>query len=260
MIVVALLFAWKIFQDNVQPETISIATPPVTLPVGDNVIKTAPVAVQTPPRPEKVPLSAAPRLTERPAKLILHSVPFTAQAPTAEWEDERQQDGCEEVSALMAIRWIQGKGIEANEARREIIAISDYEQSQYGEYRDINIADVASWIFDGYYNYNKTLVRHDVTVDDLIAELYTGRVILAPMHGQKLHNPYFSGKGPERHMLLIRGYDPRTDEFITNDPGTKRGEAYRYKSATIIDALLAYPTGYHEVITKDSKGIVVVSK
>jgi len=29
-------------------------------------------------------------------------------------------------------------------------------------------------------------------------------------------------------MIVIRGFDPATKEFITNDPGTKRGEFYRY--------------------------------
>lgn len=36
---------------------------------------------------------------------ILYDVPFAAQAPFGEWSDKRQQDGCEEVSALMAVKW-----------------------------------------------------------------------------------------------------------------------------------------------------------
>jgi hypothetical protein len=80
------------------------------------------------------------------------------------------------------------------------------------------------------------------------------------MNGQKLGNPYFSGAGPERHMLLVRGYDPIKKQFITNDPGTKRGENYRYSESTIMNSILVYPTGYHEPTDESLKGMIVVKK
>jgi hypothetical protein len=44
-------------------------------------------------------------------------------------------------------------------------------------------------------------------------------------------------------MLLIIGYDPETQEFITNDPGTHRGAGYRYAEDTLFDAIWEYPSG-----------------
>lgn len=187
-------------------------------------------------------------------------VPFTSQAPTGNWDDERQQDGCEEASALMAVRWAQGKGISSGEALREITALSDYEQRNYGEFRDISLSDVKKWIFNDYFKYAKVEVRLNASAQDIIDELQAGNVVLAPMNGQKLGNPYFSGAGPERHMLLIRGYDPEKNQFITNDPGTKRGEGYRYSVETIMNANLAYPTGHHETISGNPKGVIIVRK
>ena len=195
-----------------------------------------------------------------PASLINYSVPFTAQAPSGEWDDERQQDGCEEASALMAMRWVQNQSLSSAEARREILAISDYEQSRYGEYRDVSLADVRDRIFKDYFKYDAVEVKMNITASDIITALSSGAVVIAPMNGQRLGNPNFTAPGPERHMLLIKGYDPDTREFITNDPGTKSGADYRYSEYTIMNSILAYPTGYHEPISGEPNGILKKKK
>ena len=38
-------------------------------------------------------------------------------------------------------------------------------------------------------------------------------------------------------MLVIRGYDDENQEFITNDPGTKRGKGFRYDYQTLLQAI-----------------------
>ncbi len=193
-------------------------------------------------------------------KLVDIKVPFTSQAPTGNWDDQRQQDGCEEASLLMAIYWAQGKSLNSQIALREITGASDYELKNHGEYRDTSVDDAVEWIAKGYFKHDKVAVKRSVSISDIVAELEKGNVVVAPMNGQKLGNPYFSPPGPERHMLVIRGYDPVKKQFITNDPGTKRGAAYRYSEKVIYDALLAYPTGSHEPISKVEKHIIVVSK
>ena len=52
---------------------------------------------------------------------VNYDVPFTSQAPTGNWDDERQQDGCEETSALMAMLWVRNKTITAKQAETEIM-------------------------------------------------------------------------------------------------------------------------------------------
>lgn len=198
--------------------------------------------------------------SETPTTFIDHDVPFATQAPTGQWSDQRQQDGCEEASALMAIRWIKNQKLTKEEALQEIIALSDYEQAMYGEYRDVSLADVKSWIFEDYYKYSNVRHVRNISKEDIISALYDDSVVLLPMNGQLLGNPYFSQPGPERHMLLVRGYDPQTDQFITNDPGTRRGEGYRYSSKTIMDAILVYPTGYHNLADENLKEMLVVKK
>ena len=48
--------------------------------------------------------------TSTPIKSVYYDVPFTSQAPLAEWDDPLQQDGCEEASSLMAASWAKWAG------------------------------------------------------------------------------------------------------------------------------------------------------
>ncbi|MCX6797884.1 MAG: C39 family peptidase [Candidatus Falkowbacteria bacterium] len=185
--------------------------------------------------------------------------PFTSQAPLAEWSDQRQQDGCEEASALMAMLWVKNKGaITKINAKKEILAISNFEKKKYGEYRDVGLPDIIKWIFNFYYKYAKVRLVKDIKLADIKNELKAGRIVLLPMNGQALKNPHFKTPGPERHMILVYAYDEKKQEFITNDPGTRYGAAYRYPEKILYGAIRVYSTGYHKKIDKLSKKAMIV--
>ncbi len=193
-------------------------------------------------------------------KVLIANVPFTSQAPFGDWADQRQQDGCEEASALMAIKWARGQSLAKEEALKEITGISDWLLKKYGEYRDISGQDAVDWIYKDYFNFNKAVLVKDITVNDIIEELAKGNLVITPMNGQIMHNPNYKAPGPPRHMIIIRGYDPAMKEFITNDPGTRLGELYRYDATILYAAIRDYPTGYHEIINQIEKNMIVVSK
>ncbi|MFH1522478.1 MAG: C39 family peptidase [Patescibacteria group bacterium] len=192
------------------------------------------------------------------AKNILLKVPFTAQAPFGEWDDQRQQDGCEEASSLMAVKWAKGENLTKQESKNTILNASDYLLEKYKEYRDISSADIIKWIFNDYFNFNKVALKKDITISDIIYELEQGNLVITPMNGQIMHNPYYTAPGPPRHMIVIRGYDPKREVFITNDPGTRQGELFEYPAKILYDAIRDYPTGYHEIIEKIEKNMIVV--
>jgi hypothetical protein len=193
-------------------------------------------------------------------KVLIDNVPFTTQAPLGDWADSRQQNGCEEASALMAVRWALGQNLTKDEALKEITGISDWLSKKYGEYRDVSAQDTVDWIFKDYFKYNKVTLVHDITVNNIIEELAKGNLIVTPMNGQMMHNPNYKAPGPPRHMIVIRGYDPTIKEFITNDPGTRNGELYRYDATILYAAIRDYPTGYHEIINEIEKDMIVISK
>jgi hypothetical protein len=218
-------------------------------------------------------LSVGQSVSAATPKTLLLTVPFTAQAPLGEWRYERQQDGCEEAVALMARAWVKPAEFITKKAgstksvaltksawRDKIVALSDWELKKYGEYRDVSLSDMQAWIFRDYFADTKTQIKTIKSANDLVKLLGQGQLILAPMNGRALHNPNFTAPGPERHMILIKGYDYGRQEFITNDPGTRRGENYRYSSSTIFKAIRPYRTGNKLPFGKPTKEVLVVSR
>jgi len=196
----------------------------------------------------------------QPDRLLLN-VPFTSQAPLGEWRDGRQQDGCEEAAVAMAMAWVGGeKNISKKDWRLRILILSGFENKKYGEYRDVALRDMVAWLFNDYFNYRQAEVKAVEKAGDILGELEKGKVVLTPMDGRALKNPNFTGAGPERHMILIKGYDYQTKEFIANDPGTRNGENYRYSEKIILGAIRNYKTGHKLPFGPLKKEMIVVSK
>ncbi len=190
---------------------------------------------------------------------VLLDVPFFAQAPTANWADPRQQDGCEEASILMAHLWLTGGKMTVQQAEAEIIAVSEYEKQTYGAFVDRSITDTGK-LFEEYYKHSDYEIRRKITSDDIKQELAKGNLVIVPTNGQILDNPNYTAPGPITHMLPIIGYDDKTGEFITNDPGTRNGRQYRFKYQHMIDSIYDYETGTHEGYTKTDTIMMVVEK
>ena len=192
---------------------------------------------------------------------ILLPVPFTVQAPQREWKDSRFQDACEETSVLMAIKWAKGKKLgTAQEVHNEIIKMAAYQTKNYKNYHDTSAADTGIRLLSGYFKYDQWEIKEDITIKEIITYLEKGKLIIVPTDGRLLKNPYFTAPGPERHMLVIKGYDYKTKRFITNDPGTKKGENYQYSEKILYSAIGDYPSGYHEKILKIKKNAIIISK
>jgi hypothetical protein len=191
---------------------------------------------------------------------IMQDIPFTPQAPFGQWSDMRQQDGCEEASSLMAVKWAKGQSLTKQDALNQILGSSDFTLKKYGEYRDISTTDTLNWIIKDYFNYKNASRKTNIQITDIINELEKGNIIITPMNGQLLHNPYYTQPGPIHHMLVIIGYDPGKKAFITNDPGTKRGEHYEYDINVLFNAVRDYHTGYNESNKTVEKNMIVVWK
>lgn len=205
------------------------------------------------------PLTDAPtEVNSLPSKVWL-DVPFTPQTPFGEWSDLRQDYGCEEASSLMVWHWLQNKPLTLQEAKAEIIALSEWQLERYNDFHDRSTGDTAE-MFREYFQYDRVRVAYDIGISDIRRELASGNAVIVPVHGQKLDNPYFTPPGPVQHMVVVRGYDDETREFIVNDPGTKRGEAIRYRYDTLMTALQDYGTGWNEPIEEIRSAMIVVEK
>ena len=203
----------------------------------------------------------SPRVNAKVKDTFSLNVPFSSQAPLGEWQDERQQDGCEEAVVAMAMAWVGGeKNITKKDWRLRILILSTFENKKYKEYRDVALADIVDWLFKDYFHYKKVELKSVGSAADILAELEAGKIVLTPMNGRALKNPNFKSPGPERHMILIKGYDYQKKEFITNDPGTRNGENYRYSEKILLGAIRNYKTGNKLAFGPLEKNMIVVSK
>jgi len=212
---------------------------------------------------EEIIISEPPIVPDKPLAVdrrqtVLHNVPFTSQAPSGDWDNIIFQQGCEETSMLMAMLWVQNKKfINVRDAEIAISAISNFSQKNYGEFRDTSIEDTAI-IMKDYFDYQNIEVQNDVSAGDIKRELARGNLVIVAVNGQKVGNPFYTPPGPLQHMLVVKGYDEARKEFITNDPGTRRGASFRYKEDVLEGALQDYVTGYKEPISEVRKAMIIV--
>lgn len=192
-------------------------------------------------------------------KLISHNVPFRSQAPFGEWGNDIFQDGCEEASIIMALAWVNNKTVSQRYMHDEIIKITNYELKQYGEHHDISTYDT-SQVIKNYLKYEKIKYITDITLNQIVNELESGNIIIAPTNGQILNNPHFVAPGPLNHMLVITGYNPLKKQFITNDPGTRWGKNFKYSQDVLFESIRDYPTGYYEPNPNIKKNVIIVQK
>lgn len=189
-----------------------------------------------------------------PAKVQL-DLPFIVQAPFAEWEVP-YKEACEEASILTVHRYYQGdEQLTQQEMKDFIDEIIPWGDKTFGSFD--SSAQATSRYLTDYFNYDTGRVRtvYDITIDDIKAVLAQGYPVIVPAAGRELGNKYFRSPGPLYHMLVITGYD--NDEFITNDPGTSRGEGYRYDQEILYNAIHDL-TDDLERITEGRKVMIVV--
>lgn len=208
---------------------------------------------------ESAPLVAAETVSQaKPIEpRIWPDVPFVSQAPTGEWAKSEFQNGCEEASVLMAHAWREKKVFTKEMAKAELVAMARYQEKKIGQGIDTNAADTAQLLITGYFDIADYRLAYDFTLDELKSALAEGLVIV-PTNGRSLKNPNFTLPGPFQHMLVVTGYDIEKKEFITNDPGTRKGEGYRYPEQVLFDAIREYPTGKHLPIATERKAMIVV--
>ncbi|MBI5369736.1 C39 family peptidase [Candidatus Uhrbacteria bacterium] len=212
--------------------------------------KPEPAESQSPPPPPApvetesliTPPSATPLQTEAaPSAPLPHaynlSVPFTPQAPFGEW-DAVHKETCEEAALYMVQAFYQGvpEGkIEAQTAENEIQKIIAFENQLFGFFEDTTVVQTAT-LAEMMYGFEQTEVVENPTIEQIKTAVVAGHPVIIPTAGRLLGNPYYTAPGPIYHMLVVRGYTA-DGKFITNDAGTKRGEAYLYDFDTVMDAM-----------------------
>jgi hypothetical protein len=162
------------------------------------------------------------------------AVPFTTQAPNANW-DQDHEEFCEEASMLMVGRAFQHRPIaNATDAEQGLQQIKTWELDHLGFYFDTTAAETAQ-VVTGLYGL-KVQLKVNPSVNDIKLALANNELVIVPAAGRELGNPNFTAPGPIYHNFVIRGYT-NNGKFITNDPGTRKGEGYVYQESVVMNAI-----------------------
>lgn len=184
---------------------------------------------------------------------------FSQQAPFANW-DAIHEETCEEASMIMAVKYFNKQPLNESIMENEIQELLGWQEK--GGYKVDLTADETAYILNNYYKINATTTS-EVTVDRIKYEISKGNLILVPVAGRELDNPNFKTPGPIYHMLVIKGYNE--SEFITNDPGTRKGNGFKYTYSNLLDSVhdwdhqLALGGMTDEEISQGEKVMIIVS-
>lgn len=193
---------------------------------------TSPAAVEARQQTDEniVDSASKPDRPPRPQKILLN-VPFTSQAPLANWDEVHEQT-CEEAAVLMSVFALEGKTLNPQLAEDELLKIVEWQKENFGYFEDTNALETARIVTE--YFGKKADIHYDFTTDEVKNELKKQRPVIVLAAGRLLSNPFYKQPGPIYHALVVRGYDG--DTLITNDPGTRRGERYTYESTVVLSA------------------------
>ncbi|MFH1099152.1 MAG: C39 family peptidase [Candidatus Uhrbacteria bacterium] len=171
---------------------------------------------------------AAQQFIVHRSSFIVLGVPFVSQAPFRVW-DLPYKEFCEEAAVYTLYLWKEGKPTPlADELDRALKDIQTWETANIRTWEDTT-ADETVRILQEKFGYTDTRVVRNVTIAQMKAEIDAGRPIIVPAAGRELSSPYYRPPGPLYHMLVVIGYDDRTNEFITNDVGTNtKGAGFRF--------------------------------
>ena len=178
----------------------------------------------------------------RPQATML-SVPYASQVNAGHWNDPRQADGCEEASMIMAMAWVHGGTVPADEVERNVINISEYERVVLGYYQDTSAQDTAR-IMREFFRYEDIAVRENIGIEDIKQELAANRVVILPINTRLTGLAMYRG-GPYRHTIVVVGYDDKNDELIIHDPLYKNIQNFWIPASAIGKALSNYRSGVH---------------
>ena len=153
--------------------------------------------------------------------------------------------------------WARGEALTPARAQEEILKLIDFEQYHFGYHEDAAIRETAKLI-TRHYRYAGASVLYDIGRDDIRRALADDNIVIVPVAGAALRNPYYAVP-PPYHMLVVIGYDDSAQEFITNDPGTRNGESIHYTYDTLEQAIHDW-TGSDATIFTGRKGMIVVGK
>ncbi|MDA2935766.1 C39 family peptidase [Patescibacteria group bacterium AH-259-L05] len=178
-------------------------------------------------------------------------VPFTVQAPYANWDD-LHNEAYEEAVLIMAKYWLDNFELNKETAEQEILDVVAWQEENFGGHYDLQVLDIVD-LARRYFNIEKIYYSSVNSIDDIKYQLSNGNLVITPMAGRLLNNPYYKSPGPPYHTVVVKGYDE--NNIITNDPGAQRGADFSYSYDKFFESIHDWPFALGEKtgLSKDER-------
>lgn len=159
-------------------------------------------------------------------------VPFTSQAPVGNWS-EPWKNACEETSIYMVSSFYADDTIKRDQAIKHIKEIITAKNKEFQVSADESLEKISELIALLGLPW-KTEIVENPSLEDIKKQLAKNQPIIAPVFAPALH---YTAGGPDYHVMVITGYDDKTNEFIVNDPALKNGKGIRFKYDLFMTAI-----------------------
>jgi len=163
---------------------------------------------------------------------------------------------------VMAKYWLENKKLTYGAMEEGILNAVAWQEENWGGHYDLPVEKVVE-LAKEYFKIEKVKVIYNIeSVKQIKEKIAAGNLVLVPAAGRLLDNPYYRQPGPVYHMLVLKGFDKKG--IITNDPGTKRGEDFRFKEDNLWLAIHDWPAGigrpleFGQEISKDEAAIKIL--
>ncbi|HNU96006.1 MAG TPA: C39 family peptidase [Candidatus Magasanikbacteria bacterium] len=192
-------------------------------------------------------------------EIINLEVPFISEAPEKIWSGP-WLNGCEEASIAMVDNFYIGKNkVTPKDAAILMNKLFAWQNKIYKSNANSNATRTVEMILKNNLSFKTRIVR-DPTLEQIKNELRANRPVISLHYGLDLKNPdlIFRRDGSAYHMVVIKGFDDNTNEFIVHDNGShKNGVDFRYKYDILMSSLRDYN---HKTDKTEKPGTVIFTK
>jgi hypothetical protein len=168
-------------------------------------------------------LGAAGGPSPSPTAAAVLSVPYSVQAPNANWKVF--ENACEEDALLMYHDYLEGDhrtDIPASEADSALRSMQKWQVDNWGAEKDLTIERTGQ-LAKALWGYSYEVLP--ATRENIRAQVAAGRPVIIPVMTHSLENHYY-GPNTVYHEVLVKGY--KDDGVITNDGGVAQGKNWFY--------------------------------
>lgn len=192
-------------------------------------------------------------------EIVNLSVPFISEAPEKIWSGA-WINACEEASVAMVDNFYIGKTkIAPKEAAALMNKLFAWQNKLFKSNANSNATRTLQMIVANNMSFKGEIIR-EPTIDQIKDELRANRPVISLHYGLDLNNPslIFRRGGSAYHMIVLKGFDENTQEFIVQDNGSHTdGIDFRYSYDTLMSSLHDYN---HKTNKTDGPATVIFTK